>query len=175
MIGTPIGKYGVESISRASIHVILGIVPWIVRCIRKAYRRLEQLEAGAQAGKYLPTQLREKIEWALEKTEFYEKYLEQELRGTINAVSTRQSSAALRGTRTIWKSEKLNIASSAGMYYVRALRGVPMMHRESCLPVQLSVDAYGKILDKIEDNGYDTLTKRKYVGKWEKLAGISAW
>ena len=62
----------------------------------------------------------------------------------------------------------------ARMYYARALRGVPMLSSESRLPVQLSLDAYGKILDKIEANGYDSLTKRAYVGKWEKLAGIPA-
>lgn len=62
----------------------------------------------------------------------------------------------------------------ARMYYARALRGVPMLSAESRLPVQLSLDAYGKILDKIEDNDYDSLTKRAYVGKWEKLAGLPA-
>ena len=61
------------------------------------------------------------------------------------------------------------------MYYARALRGVPMLLCESRLPVQLSMDAYRKILGKIEYNGYDTLTKRAYVGKWKKLAGIPAW
>ena len=64
----------------------------------------------------------------------------------------------------------------ARMYYARALRGVAMLRPESRLPVQLSLDAYGKILDKIEENQYDSLTKRAYVGKWEKLAGIpSSW
>lgn len=62
----------------------------------------------------------------------------------------------------------------ARMYYARALRGVPMLRPESRLPVQLSLDAYGKILDKIEENQYDSLTKRAYVGKWEKLFGIPA-
>ena len=74
-----------------------------------------------------------------------------------------------------WQSEKLRIASSTGMYYARALQGVPMLHRESRLPVQLSLDAYGKILDKIEETGYDTLAKTAYVGKWEKLGGTPAW
>ena len=60
----------------------------------------------------------------------------------------------------------------AQMYYDRALRGVPMLSPESRLPVQSSLDCYGKILDKIEENGYDTLTKRAYVSKWEKLATI---
>jgi phytoene synthase len=54
----------------------------------------------------------------------------------------------------------------ARMYYARALRGVPMLRSESRLPVQLSCDAYGKILDKIEENRYDSLTKRASVGKW---------
>lgn len=64
----------------------------------------------------------------------------------------------------------------ARRYYARALRGVPMLAPESRLPVQLSLDAYGKILEKIEENGYDSLTKRAYVGKWEKLLGIpSSW
>ena len=60
----------------------------------------------------------------------------------------------------------------ARMYYDRALRGVPMLSPESRLPVQSSLDCYGKILDKIEENGYDCLTKRAYVSKWEKLATI---
>lgn len=64
----------------------------------------------------------------------------------------------------------------ARMYYARALRGVAMLRPESRLPVQLSLDAYGKILQKIEENQYDTLTTRAYVGKWEKLAGLpSSW
>jgi len=57
-------------------------------------------------------------------------------------------------------------------YYARALRGVPMLHESARLPVQSSLDCYGKILDKIEENNYDCLTKRAYVGKWEKLSII---
>ena len=62
--------------------------------------------------------------------------------------------------------------SRARMYYERARRGVFMLAEESRLPVQSSLDAYGKILDKIEENGYDSLTKRAYVDKLEKLAII---
>lgn len=58
----------------------------------------------------------------------------------------------------------------ARMYYERARRGVFMLAAESRLPVQSSLDAYGKILDKIEENGYDSLTMRAYVDKWEKLS-----
>jgi len=60
----------------------------------------------------------------------------------------------------------------ARMYYERARRGVFMLSEESRLPVQSALDAYGKILDKIDDNGYDTLTTRAYVDKWEKLSII---
>mmetsp|Transcript_7850 Transcript_7850/g.8993 ORF Transcript_7850/g.8993 Transcript_7850/m.8993 type:complete len:500 (-) Transcript_7850:226-1725(-) len=58
------------------------------------------------------------------------------------------------------------------MYYDRALRGVPMLADYSRLPVQSSLDCYGKILDKIEENGYDSLNQRAYCSKWEKLAEI---
>lgn len=60
----------------------------------------------------------------------------------------------------------------ARMYYERARRGVFMLAPESRLPVQSSLDAYGKILDKIEENGYDSLNHRAYVDKWEKLSII---
>lgn len=64
----------------------------------------------------------------------------------------------------------------AKMYYERARRGVFMLAPESRLPVQSSLDAYGRILDKIVENGYDSLTRRAYVDKWEKLAIIpSSW
>jgi phytoene synthase len=58
----------------------------------------------------------------------------------------------------------------ARMYYARARRGVFMLAPSSRLPVQSSLDAYGRILDKIEENQYDSLTTRAYVDKWEKLS-----
>jgi len=57
----------------------------------------------------------------------------------------------------------------ARRYYERAGRGVAMLSADSRLPVQSSLDCYGKILDKIELNQFDTLNYRAYVGKWEKL------
>jgi phytoene synthase len=60
----------------------------------------------------------------------------------------------------------------ARMYYERARRGVFMLSEEARLPVQTALDAYGKILEKIEENGYDTLKTRAYVDKWEKLSII---
>ena len=62
--------------------------------------------------------------------------------------------------------------SKAKMYYERARRGVFMLAPESRLPVQSSLDAYGRILVKIVENGYDSLTTRAYVDKWEKLSII---
>ncbi len=60
----------------------------------------------------------------------------------------------------------------AKVYYERGRRGVFMLAAESRLPVQSSLDAYGRILEKIEENGYDSLTTRAYVDKWEKLSII---
>jgi phytoene synthase len=57
----------------------------------------------------------------------------------------------------------------ARQYYKKARTGVDMLSPYSRLPVQVSLDCYEKILDKIEENGYDSLTKRAYVSKWEKL------
>jgi 15-cis-phytoene synthase len=58
----------------------------------------------------------------------------------------------------------------ARKYYDRARRGVFMLSEESRLPVQSSLDAYGMILAKIEDNHYDSLNARAYTTKLEKLS-----
>lgn len=60
----------------------------------------------------------------------------------------------------------------ARKYYDRARRGVFMLSEVGRLPVQSSLDSYGKILDKIEENNYDSLNNRAYVGKLEKLFTI---
>jgi len=60
----------------------------------------------------------------------------------------------------------------ARTYYDRARRGVFMLSENSRLPVQASLDAYGKILTKIEENNYDVLTTRAYVDKLEKMSII---
>ena len=57
-------------------------------------------------------------------------------------------------------------------YYQKALTGVPMLSSVGALPVQSSLDCYSKILDKIEENDYDNLSKRAYLTKGEKLAEI---
>ena len=54
-------------------------------------------------------------------------------------------------------------------YYQKALTGVPMLSDIGRLPVQISLDCYSKILDKIEENDYDNLNQRAYLTKWEKI------
>ena len=49
--------------------------------------------------------------------------------------------------------------SRARMYYERGKRGVEMLSPQSRFAVQSALDCYGTILDKIEENGYDNLTK----------------
>ncbi len=66
---------------------MLGFVPWIVKCMKKAYRRVEELEAGSQQLGTLSPALREQIEWVIERCQEHETYLKQQLEGTINAVS----------------------------------------------------------------------------------------
>jgi len=56
------------------------------------------------------------------------------------------------------------------MYYERAKRGVAMLSPDSRFAVQSSLDCYGEILNKIEENGYDNLTQRAYVSKFEKIS-----
>jgi len=68
---------------------------------------------------------------------------------------------------------KFQIERARG-YYVKARRGVRMLHPESRLPVQASLDCYSEILTKIEENGYDNLGKRAYLSKEEKLMTLPA-
>ncbi|CAM9630270.1 unnamed protein product [Ectocarpus sp. 12 AP-2014] len=57
----------------------------------------------------------------------------------------------------------------ARFYYKQAARGIPMLSPEGRLPVQASLDMYGKILTAIEGNNYDNFRKRAYISKTEKL------
>jgi hypothetical protein len=51
-----------------------------------------------------------------------------------------------------------------------------MLAPESRLPVQASLDMYGQIMRKIEENNYDNFRKRAYVSKTEKLLTLpSSW
>jgi len=74
----------------ASLHVILGITTWLVRIIRKAFRRLERLEANAAGAGVAPEQFQERVEESVRMCDEYEKYLLDELSSTVNGVAAEQ-------------------------------------------------------------------------------------
>ena len=86
MVGKPAFQVRLECITKGSMHVILGFVPWLVRAIRKAYQRIEDLEAGGRDVSSLPPEMRQSVETAIERTDAYEEYLRGELSGVISAV-----------------------------------------------------------------------------------------
>lgn len=55
-------------------------------------------------------------------------------------------------------------------YYNRADIGVKMLARDSRLPVYLARYNYAKILDKIEENGYNVFKQRAYLTGMQKLS-----
>lgn len=55
-------------------------------------------------------------------------------------------------------------------YYDRAEQGITMLEKDSRLPVKLAKENYSRILDKIEDNGFDVFGNRAYLNTTEKLA-----
>jgi phytoene synthase len=57
----------------------------------------------------------------------------------------------------------------ARAYYAEAANGIPMLAPDARFAVQASQDLYGRILDKIEENGYDNFNKRAYTTGFEKL------
>jgi phytoene synthase len=60
--------------------------------------------------------------------------------------------------------------------YREAEPGIAMLSRECRFTVLLSSRVYGQILDRIERNGYDVLTRRAYVPFARKLATLpAAW
>jgi hypothetical protein len=54
-------------------------------------------------------------------------------------------------------------------YYAQAAQGIHILAPDARFAVQASMDLYGRILDKIEENGYDNLNKRAYTTGFEKL------
>lgn len=60
----------------------------------------------------------------------------------------------------------------ARRYYRRSELGIPLLSADSRLPVYLARGNYGRILDKIEENGYDVFHRRAYLNTTEKLALI---
>jgi len=55
-------------------------------------------------------------------------------------------------------------------YYARADEGIEMLEKDSRLPVYLARYNYGRILNKIEQNGYNPFDQRAYLNATEKLS-----
>lgn len=58
----------------------------------------------------------------------------------------------------------------ARRYFESADRGIPMLSRDSRLPVLLARENYSSILDKIEKNDYRVFNRRAFLNTVEKLA-----
>ena len=82
----PMADLLMSCVSPASMHVCLGMIPWLIKCMRKAYRRVEELEANQLEEGSSPPQLRKHLEWAIDVSDDYEQYLKSLLEGTINLV-----------------------------------------------------------------------------------------
>lgn len=55
-------------------------------------------------------------------------------------------------------------------YYHRADKGIPMLEKDSRLPVLLARENYSRILDKIEENQYQVFNQRAYLNSTEKFS-----
>lgn len=60
----------------------------------------------------------------------------------------------------------------AQSYYNSADRGIPMLTRDSRLPVCLARENYSRILQKIEENGYNVFNRRAFLNSTEKLSMV---
>jgi len=58
----------------------------------------------------------------------------------------------------------------ARKYYNLADKGIPLLEKDSRLPVYLARFNYARILDKIEENNYQVFEQRAYLNSTEKLA-----
>ncbi|XP_028759738.1 phytoene synthase 2, chloroplastic-like [Neltuma alba] len=68
-----------------------------------------------------------------------------------------------------WKVFMKHQINRARFYFSLAEEGASQLEKASRWPVWSSLIIYGKILDAIEDNGYNNLTRRAYVGRAKKL------
>ena len=57
----------------------------------------------------------------------------------------------------------------AEAYYVEARTGIPMLDPQARLAVEVALNVYKGILDKLVENDYDNFRKRAYVSKPEKF------
>ncbi|MCG2591018.1 phytoene/squalene synthase family protein [Rhodohalobacter sulfatireducens] len=58
----------------------------------------------------------------------------------------------------------------ARRYYIEADKGIPMLNRDSRLPVLLARENYSRILNKIEENQYQVFNQRAYLNATEKFS-----
>nr|KYP32047.1 hypothetical protein KK1_047372 [Cajanus cajan] len=68
-----------------------------------------------------------------------------------------------------WRKFMKHQITRARFYFNRAEEGVPQLEKASRWPVWSSLILYRKILDAIEDNDYNNLTKRACVGRTKKF------
>ncbi|RDX67128.1 Phytoene synthase 1, chloroplastic, partial [Mucuna pruriens] len=68
-----------------------------------------------------------------------------------------------------WRKFMKHQITRARFYFNRAEEGVSQLEKASRWPVWSSLILYRKILDAIEDNDYDNLTIRAYVGRTKKI------
>ncbi|XP_010046684.2 phytoene synthase 2, chloroplastic [Eucalyptus grandis] len=68
-----------------------------------------------------------------------------------------------------WREFMKQQITRARFYFNMAEEGVSHLNKASRWPVWSSLMIYRKILDEIEENDYDNLTKRAYVGRTKKL------
>ncbi|KAK9273368.1 hypothetical protein L1049_018178 [Liquidambar formosana] len=68
-----------------------------------------------------------------------------------------------------WREFMREQIRRARFYFNQAEDGASQLNKASRWPVWSSLLLYRKILDAIEDNDYDNLTKRAYVGRTKKL------
>nr|XP_043624565.1 phytoene synthase 2, chloroplastic-like [Erigeron canadensis] len=68
-----------------------------------------------------------------------------------------------------WREFMKSQIKRARFYFDQAEEGASRVHKDSRWPVWSSLLLYRTILDAIEENDYDNLTKRAYVGRTKKL------
>ncbi|KAK2978916.1 hypothetical protein RJ640_019231 [Escallonia rubra] len=68
-----------------------------------------------------------------------------------------------------WREFMKEQITRARFYFNQAEEGASQLDKASRWPVWSSLMLYREILDAIEDNDYDNLTKRAYVGRTKKL------
>lgn len=71
-----------------------------------------------------------------------------------------------------WREFMKEQIRRARFYFDQAEEGATQLHESSRWPVWSSLMLYRMILDSIEKNSYDNLTKRAYVGRLNKLLAL---